>query len=361
LRPTANGEGSTIVYGDINTRDRTVIAPPTVSQGPAAPAPAPAPAPVDDSASAAPADTSTDATGSTGTVATEGDLDGDNYPDAAVPDLGLDPTNPDTDSDGVADGDELTIYGTDPTNGDTDGDGIADGEELFGIHTDPLVWNDASADTTSPDVVSEQRAAPAPSTTAPAPVVQRAQDSSEILTATDGNASALGPGNASAAPGTVTRPPGTTLLGPDGTYNVSDTTPPVITVGATSPAPPPVSEAPVVEETAAPVDAATTDETVASNVPADTSPAAATETDADGDNYPDAAEYDLGLDPSNADTDGDGVADGDEITIYGTDPTAFDTDGDGVGDGEELFGIQTDPLAYDTDGDGLADGHAATA
>jgi hypothetical protein len=41
------------------------------------------------------------------------------------------------------------------------------------------------------------------------------------------------------------------------------------------------------------------------------------------------------------------VADGDEITIYGTDPLAADTDGDGVFDGEELFGIFTDPLVWD--------------
>ena len=33
----------------------------------------------------------------------------------------------------------------------------------------------------------------------------------------------------------------------------------------------------------------------------------------------------------------DGAADGDEITLYGTEPTVADTDGDGVFDGEELF------------------------
>jgi hypothetical protein len=65
--------------------------------------------------------------------------------DELEPGLGLDPTNPDTDGDGVADGDEPNIYGTDPLNPDTDGDGATDGEELFWTHTDPLVWNDASA------------------------------------------------------------------------------------------------------------------------------------------------------------------------------------------------------------------------
>jgi hypothetical protein len=78
-------------------------------------------------------------------VASATDQDADNAPDELEPGLGLDPTNPDTDGDGVADGDEPNLYGTDPLNGDTDGDGVSDGEELFGIHTDPLVWDDVSA------------------------------------------------------------------------------------------------------------------------------------------------------------------------------------------------------------------------
>jgi hypothetical protein len=61
-----------------------------------------------------------------------------------------------------------------------------------------------------------------------------AQETTENLTATDGDASALGAGNASAAPGLVTRggvgSPGTALLGPDGTYSVVDTAPSNVTV-----------------------------------------------------------------------------------------------------------------------------------
>jgi hypothetical protein len=92
--------------------------------------------------------------------------------------------------------------------------------------------------------------------------------------------------------------------------------------------------------------------------PAASDMAVATVTDQDGDNYDDALEIEIGLDPYNPDGDGDGVADGDEITIYGTDPFAWDTDGDGIPDGEELFSLQTDPLAWDSNGDGLADGQA---
>ena len=77
-------------------------------------------------------------------------------------------------------------------------------------------------------------------------------------------------------------------------------------------------------------------------------PALATGTDLDADNYADAAELELGLDPANPDTDGDGVADGDELVSYGTDPFTWDTDGDGRSDGEELFSTETDPLVGDT-------------
>ena len=96
-----------------------------------------------------------------------------------------------------------------------------------------------------------------------------------------------------------------------------------------------------------------------------------------------------GTDPLNADTDHDGISDGDEV-VLGTDPREPDTDGDGMDDGWEHshgfdptvdnstdadpdndFGadpdgdglangtecqVGTDPGAADTDGDGVADG-----
>jgi Bacterial TSP3 repeat len=177
------------------------------------------------------------------------------------------------------------------------------------------------------------------------------------ITATNGDASALGPtGDASAAPGTVTGGTGTALLGPDGTYSVTDAPPSNVTVGESgAPAPAPVTEPvyePAPEAVAAPVE--TSEPVAADTAAADTAVASAT--DADADNYADAAELEVGLDPTNPDADGDGVADGDEVNIYFTDPWVWDTDGDGISDGEELFGILTNPLVWDTDGDGVGDG-----
>lgn len=186
-----------------------------------------------------------------------------------------------------------------------------------------------------------------------------AQSTTERVTATDGNAAIRGTGDASAAPGNVTRGGGAALLGPDGTYRVSDTppssitatnsnTPPVISVTEGGYVPEPVydtgyvDDTYVAEDTYVPEDSYIPEEAYA---PADTT-AVATDADQDGDNALDARELELGLDPYNADTDGDGVADGDELDIYATDPFNWDTDGDGVSDGEELFGLQTDPLAW---------------
>ncbi len=244
LNPTANGAGGTIIYGDITTGPGyTVIGPPTVIQNGTSPdpvvvnAPEPAPAPVAETVDAEPvvADTA---------VATETDLDADNYADALEWDLGLDPNNPDTDGDDTADGDELNLYGTEPTVYDTDGDGISDGEELFGIMTNPLLWDDfttqSSEAVAQETAVGAQAVAPAESENV-APLAQ--EGTAENVTATDGNAAALGPGNASAAPGSVTRgsSSGMALLGPDGTYSVTEVAPANVTVAGNtevlSPAP----------------------------------------------------------------------------------------------------------------------------
>jgi hypothetical protein len=364
----ANAGDWTITCGDIAPGPGlTVIGPPSVTSAPAplvaAPEPVAAPAsepePVVATDTAKPVATDT-------TVATETDLDADNYADALEPDLGLDPSNPDSDADGVADGDELTIYGTDPTLADTDGDGVLDGEELFGIHTDPLVWNEPSTDASTQSMAQEAISAPVQTLEQKSEVASLGQKSTENLTATNGDSASLGPtGDASAAPGNVTRGgvpvSGAALLGPDGKYSVTENSPPIVSVSGTTSTPPVIEPAPgtelAPEEVAAPVESTepvAADTTTADTTAADTT--VASETDLDADNYPDAAELEVGLDPNNPDTDGDGVADGDEANIYFTDPFTADSDGDGLVDGDELFATSTDPLVWDTNGNGVSDG-----
>ncbi len=81
-----------------------------------------------------------------------------------------------------------------------------------------------------------------------------------------------------------------------------------------------------------------------------------TKADSDGDGLTDKEEiFTYKTNPLNKDSDGDGLSDGDEIMKYGSDPLKADTDGDGLSDGEEVLTYHTNPLKVDTDGDGLTD------
>ena len=152
----------------------------------------------------------------------------------------------------------------------------------------------------------------------PGDSVTLAQETTEDLTATNGDAATLGTGNASSAPGTVTRNgvSSTSLLGPDGTYRVTENSPPIVNVP---------------------------DGTSVEIVPAATAPVA------------DAPVEASGGEPAAPDADGDWVPDSDEVNVYGTAPDTWDTDGDGLSDGDELYVAGTDPFLWDTNGDGVSD------
>lgn len=86
-------------------------------------------------------------------------------------------------------------------------------------------------------------------------------------------------------------------------------------------------------------------------------------TDTDNDGINDEDELRLGMDPANPadalfDADRDGLTARDEF-LAGTDPRNADSDADGLGDGEEARctrGACTNPMLADTDGDGIRDG-----
>ncbi|MCB9676457.1 MAG: tandem-95 repeat protein [Alphaproteobacteria bacterium] len=289
----------------------------------------------------------------------------------ADPTTTTDNTNPDTDGDGLVDGVEdadgngaveNTLGGTgtagsgetDPNVADTDGDGLGDGDELVGAdgapgtgdETDPL---DADTDDGGVD------------------------DGTEVLT-----------------DGTDPNEPSDDRVDSDGD-GLSDAEEGVL---GTDPNDPDTDDDGVSD--GAEVDGADGDPTT----PDATDPLDA---DSDDDGLSDGDELGMGTDPNDPDSDGDGVDDGTEagvtdpvpagtseggIPIDGTDTSVFtpdadpttttdptdpDTDGDGLLDGEEdtngngaventvggtgtMGSGETDPNDFDTDGDGLSDG-----
>jgi hypothetical protein len=87
----------------------------------------------------------------------EEDSDGDGLINCPEVIQGTDPSKSDSDGDDLDDSDELFIHGTDPTMADTDLDSIPDGQELI-LGTDPVdddtdndTWNDESEVTAGSD------------------------------------------------------------------------------------------------------------------------------------------------------------------------------------------------------------------
>lgn len=82
--------------------------------------------------------------------------------------------------------------------------------------------------------------------------------------------------------------------------------------------------------------------------------------DPDEDFLDNFGEQAAGTDPNDPDTDGDGLLDGDEYSLYFSNPLLTDSDFDGLSDMEEVElgedGYITDPIFADTDGDGVPDG-----
>lgn len=78
--------------------------------------------------------------------------------------------------------------------------------------------------------------------------------------------------------------------------------------------------------------------------------------DLDKDGLDDVREQEIGTNPQNPDTDGDGLNDGDEVIVYKSSPLNSDTDADGLSDGDEVLIWKTNILNPDSDGDGYPDG-----
>ena len=207
--------------------------------------------------------------------------------------IGSDPSKGDTDGDGLSDPEELAL-GTDPGDGDPDGDGLTDPEELQ-MGTNPFLVD------TDGDGIGDKWEADHPPF--------------DPLDPADGLADTDGDGLSNAFEITESHTDWTLAdTDGDGLSDFAEWN------GVTDPLYP----------------------------------------DTDNDGLTDGEESTLGTDPNDPDTDGDGMPDGWEIgyefdPLDAEDPGASaDADGDGLSNLEE-FECGTNPLQMDTDGDELAD------
>jgi len=228
------------------------------------------------------------------------DTDGDGLPDKTEEKIGTDPNNPDTDGDGLCDGNIVLegickgaegVVGTDPTNADTDGDGIIDGTEVFGENpTNPL-----DPDSDADGLCDGSKTV--------AGVCQGGEDVNNNGKVDDGETD---PNKWDTDNGGIS----------DGQEVLEDHTNPLRPCDDTD---------------------SCAGECLAEN-------------DCDGDGITDEIEKATGTDPNNADTDGDGLCDG-SLSVKGVCDAGEDVNNNGVVDDGE-----TDPRKPDTDGGGVNDG-----
>ncbi|MFT4262811.1 MAG: Ig-like domain-containing protein [Nocardioides sp.] len=348
---------------------------------------------------------SVDATVPAGGIDCTTDPDGDGLPTDVESALGLDPYNPDTDGDGVADGaedadadgisnvDEVTgaqnpAFGnepTDPGDSDSDDDGYSDGDE---VSADPATNpNDASshptappeADTTAPEAPVIDPIAPATDTTPT--IAGTAEPDSTVTVIIDGvtlgTTTADGSGD-----WTFTVPDGSALspgdhvvtaTATDASGNTSEVSDPVVasitdtsTPDTTAPDAPEIDPIPAgTDTTPAITGTAEPGSTVTiydGGTELGTTTASSSGTWAT--TVPDDKALSVGDHTITATaTDDAGNTSGPSEPVTATvqapapdpsDPNG-DSDGDGLTDGQEKT-LGTNPLNADTDGDGLTDG-----
>jgi len=243
------------------------------------------------------------------------DFEGDGLNNLQEFTAGTDPWNPDSDNDGIFDGDEITFFGTDPTNQDTDGDGLLDGDEVYLYGSNPAIQDTDGDGLLDGYEVNNQLNPQDPGDaqidfdgdglnnlqefTAGTAPWNPDSDSDGLLDGDEINIHATDPNNSDSDGDTIS----------DG-YEVDNQLDPLSTTDALL--------------------------------------------DKDGDGLTNLQEYQLGTSASILDSDGDGINDGDEFN-QGLNPADKDTDNDGLVDGNELS-LGLDPLNRDSNANGIIDG-----
>ncbi|MDA3844731.1 MAG: OmpA family protein [Candidatus Kapabacteria bacterium] len=240
----------------------------------------------------------------------DADLDKDGLTNDRERALGTDPRNPDTDGEGLLDGEEVDRYHTNPLLVDTDKDGLNDFDELMKHKSNPLnPDSDGDGLNDGQELVRKTD------------MLKADTDNDGLLDGEEVNVHSTDPKNSDTDEDGLND--GDEFL----KYNTNMKSKDSDTDGL---------------EDGAEVKTHKTNPIIA---------------DSDNDGLLDGLEVNqYKTDPIKPDTDEDGLNDGDEVNKYSTDPLKTDSDNDGLNDGDEVRRYKTNPLSDDSDVDGLKDG-----
>ena len=307
-----------------------------------------------------------------GTPLAAGDCDNDGLINDDEFVAGTDPNNPDTDGDGISDGQEVNTDNTDPLNdcdsnrgtplgtSDCDNDDLTNDEETTGVD-DPSTLADPNGNITNPDNADSDG--------------DTITDGQEALDGTDPN------NDCDSVGGTAL---GTSDCDSDGLTNNEEST------GIDDTSTPANPNGNITNPTFLDTDGdgisdgqEALDGTDPNNDCDSVGGTPVGTGDCDNDGLTNDEEATAGTDPNLADTDADGINDGQEVIVDGSDPLddcnsnggtplgTSDCDNDGLTNDEETTGVDdlsttanpngntTDPNIVDTDGDGISDGQEA--
>ncbi len=263
----------------------------------------------------------------------DADYDNDGLTNSQEKDIGSDPRNPDTDGDGLSDGEEVEVYRTSPLKPDTDGDNLTDYDEVITYHTNPTLA-DSDSDNLRDGEELARKTDPMNSDT----------DDDGLIDGDEVHEYKTDPTKIDTDGDDLTD--GDEILKHNSNPTSSDTDNDGLDDGVE-----------VIQYNTKPSLADTDDDGLKDGAEVNRHKTNPTEADTDDDGLKDGDEVnDHGTDPLKKDTDADGLKDGDEIRKHKTNPLVIDSDRDELSDGDEVLVYNTDPNNPDTDGDKLKDG-----
>ena len=263
----------------------------------------------------------------------DADYDKDGLTNDREREIGSDPWNPDSDGDGLKDGEEVFTFYTDPIKADTDKDGLGDYDEVYSHKTSPIkADSDSDGLNDGEEIARKTKPLIADSDddglTDGDEIIKYSTD--PLMRDTDGDS--LSDGDEVRSLSTNPRSKDTDADGLNDGDEVNNFK-------------------------TNPNNADTDNDKISDGLEINTYKTNPNNPDTDGDSLADGEEIQtVKTDPNNKDTDADGLSDGEEVVKHKTNPNNPDSDRDNLNDFDELNTYKSNPLNPDTDGDALPDG-----